>query len=139
MSALDRQVGGSHYTGRGVQPVEIWLSCLLGGCESSVIKYLTRWRDKGGVQDLRKAKHFLEIILEADNYQEQFARQRQAYPMHTSSNMTANDYIRANNIPEPEATAIRMVWTWNVTAAKQRLESAANILDELIESAWVER
>ena len=33
--------------------------------EGSVIKYVTRWRDKGGVEDLKKARHFLDMLIEA--------------------------------------------------------------------------
>ena len=36
----------------------------IGFMEGSVIKYVTRWQDKGGVQDLRKARHFLDLLIE---------------------------------------------------------------------------
>lgn len=34
--------------------------------EGSVVKYVTRWRDKGGIADLEKAKHFLEMLIERE-------------------------------------------------------------------------
>jgi len=57
-----RQVGGSHYKDRGIQPIEYMMSNGLGYAEGAVVKYVTRWKDKGGVEDLKKAKHFLEML-----------------------------------------------------------------------------
>lgn len=64
MKPLDVQEGGSHYKGKAIQPVEYILANGIPFVEGSVIKYVTRWRDKGGIEDLRKAKHFLEILIE---------------------------------------------------------------------------
>lgn len=64
MSALDRQVGGEHYNIKAIQPVQYILENGLGYCEGNVIKYVTRWQDKGGIADLRKAIHYLELLIE---------------------------------------------------------------------------
>lgn len=61
--ALDTQVGGSHYAGRAIQPIEFILENELGYCEGNVIKYVTRHRDKGGVEDLKKAIHYLQLLI----------------------------------------------------------------------------
>lgn len=63
-SVLAKQEGGQHYKGLAIQPVEYIYKNRIGFCEGSAIKYLTRWRDKGGVEDLKKAKHFIEILIE---------------------------------------------------------------------------
>lgn len=60
---LDVQVGGDHYKSLAIQPVEYIHANQIGYCEGSVIKYVTRWRSKGGVADLEKAKHFLELLI----------------------------------------------------------------------------
>lgn len=65
-NALSGQVGGNHYSKLKIQPVDYILQNGIGFAEGSVIKYVTRWRDKGGVQDLQKAKHFLEILIEVE-------------------------------------------------------------------------
>lgn len=65
--ALDTQVGGNHYKNLAIQPVEYIFKNNLGYFEGCVIKYVTRWKDKGGVQDLEKAKHFLELLIELQN------------------------------------------------------------------------
>ena len=67
MSALDKQVGGAHYKDRKIQPVEFIHANALGYFEGNVVKYVSRWRDKGGIQDLQKARHYLDKLLEVEN------------------------------------------------------------------------
>lgn len=66
MSAFDNQIGGNHYKSMMIQPLEYALANNLGICEHAVIKYISRWRDKGGVDDLRKAVHYCEILIEKE-------------------------------------------------------------------------
>lgn len=66
MGALDRQVDGNHYKTLKIQPLEYCLRNNLGICEHSAIKYLSRWRTKNGVSDLRKAIHYIEILIEEE-------------------------------------------------------------------------
>lgn len=65
-SALDVQEGGDHYKSLVIQPVEYIHKNGIGFCEGSAIKYLTRWRCKGGIEDLRKAKHFIDLLIEME-------------------------------------------------------------------------
>lgn len=62
--ASGRQVGGAHYSKYAIQPSEYILKNNIGWLEGNAIKYLTRWKDKGGRQDLEKAKHYVELLLE---------------------------------------------------------------------------
>ncbi len=66
MSALERQVSGEHYKSLKIQPIEFIHANGIPFAEGSVIKYVTRWRDKGGLADLEKAKHFLELLIELE-------------------------------------------------------------------------
>lgn len=59
-----RQVGGDHYKGKTVQPWDFIAANELGFFEGNVVKYVTRWKDKGGVQDLHKARHYLDKLIE---------------------------------------------------------------------------
>jgi hypothetical protein len=59
-----RQVGGDHYKGKVVQPWDFIAANELGFFEGNVVKYVTRWKDKGGVQDLHKARHYLDKLIE---------------------------------------------------------------------------
>lgn len=62
--ATDKQVGGSHYRKYGIQPVEFCVANNLGFLAGNVVKYVTRYKDKNGAEDIRKAIHYLELILE---------------------------------------------------------------------------
>jgi hypothetical protein len=64
MSSWDHQVGGDHYKQFQIQPLEYALENGLGICEHAVIKYVSRWREKGGVDDLRKASHYIDLLIE---------------------------------------------------------------------------
>lgn len=66
LGASQRQVGGDHYRDREIQPVEYAHANDFGYCESFVLKYITRHRDKGGAEDIRKAIHSLELLLEEE-------------------------------------------------------------------------
>lgn len=62
--ALQEQVGGTHYTQMAIQPLEYILANKLDYCEANVVKYVSRWRSKNGIQDLEKAKHYITILIE---------------------------------------------------------------------------
>lgn len=64
---LSIQVGGTHYKGMPIQPVEYIHRNGIGFCEGAAIKYLSRWRQKGGVEDLKKAKHFIDMLIEMES------------------------------------------------------------------------
>ena len=65
--ALMKQVGGSHYKGKAIQPIEYIHANKMGFCEGNVVKYITRWKEKNGVADLEKAKHYIELLIELEN------------------------------------------------------------------------
>lgn len=64
MSELDRQVGGSHYSGYKIQPLEFIIRNEIPFPEASAIKYILRYKNKNGVEDLEKAKHYIDIMIE---------------------------------------------------------------------------
>lgn len=67
---LDLQVGGDHYKKFLVQQLEFAMLNGLDACQFSIVKYVTRFRDKGtkeeGVKDLQKARHVLDILIELE-------------------------------------------------------------------------
>jgi len=67
MSALDTQIGGTHYKNFSIEPIEFIHKNGIGFCEGNAIKYLVRWREKGGKQDLLKAKHYIDLLLEMES------------------------------------------------------------------------
>lgn len=66
VSALDVQEGGSHYKNLKIQPIEYIHANGIPFAEGSVIKYVTRWREKGGIKDLEKARHFIDLLIELE-------------------------------------------------------------------------
>ena len=65
-NALNAQVGGDHYKKLKIQPVEYIYANNIGYMEGNVIKYVTRWRDKNGVADLLKARHYIDLLMELE-------------------------------------------------------------------------
>lgn len=70
MSALDTQINGKHYKDLAIQPVEYIHANGIGYMEGNVIKYVTRWKLKGGIADLYKAKHYIELLIELEQKQD---------------------------------------------------------------------
>jgi hypothetical protein len=66
-TANDMQVGGDHYMDRCIQPWDYIVSNDLGFLEGNIIKYVTRWKHKNGVDDLRKAQHYLAKLIEVSD------------------------------------------------------------------------
>ena len=63
-----KQVGGDHYTKKKLQPWEVRLKWALDPWASDALRYISRFSDKGGIQDVEKAIHCLEFLR--DNYEE---------------------------------------------------------------------
>jgi len=66
MSAYDKQIGGSHYRKMKIQPSEFINKNNLPFAEGNAIKYICRHKHKGERQDLEKAKHYIDMIIERD-------------------------------------------------------------------------
>ena len=64
MSALDIQIGGSHYMNKGIQPIELIVALNLNFIEGNIVKYITRYKEKNGVQDLMKCIHYSQLAIE---------------------------------------------------------------------------
>ena len=67
MSALEKQINGNHYKSLTIQPVEYIHANNIPFLEGNVIKYITRWRNKNGIADLEKAKHYIELLIELES------------------------------------------------------------------------
>ena len=64
MSANDHQVAGNHYKGKALQPWDYIVSNKLGYLEGNIVKYISRYAEKGGLADVYKAKHYIEKLIE---------------------------------------------------------------------------
>lgn len=61
---LDTQIGGDHYKAMKIQPMEYSMANNLDACQHTAIKYITRFRQKGGIEDLEKAKHCIDMLIQ---------------------------------------------------------------------------
>ena len=66
MSAYKKQIGGSHYRRMKIQPSKFINQNKLLFAEGNAIKYICRHQYKGGKEDLKKAKHYIDMIIERD-------------------------------------------------------------------------
>ena len=66
-SSLVKQIGGNHYSKLAIQPVEYITKNKLSYLQGNVIKYVTRYKDKNGLQDLQKAKHYIDMLIELED------------------------------------------------------------------------
>ena len=64
VKASDTQIGGNHYTKLAIQPMRYSMENGLDALQHTVIKYVTRFRDKNGIEDLEKAKHCIDMLIE---------------------------------------------------------------------------
>jgi hypothetical protein len=97
MKALNKQVGGSHYKRYKIQPIEYSMRAELNPLEFNILKYITRYEDKNGGEDLRKALHCSEMLQE---YQ-----QHNAYT-NTKFIDTIADYCNVNNLSIQQRIAL---------------------------------
>ena len=65
--ATSKQVGGDHYAVMKIQPIEFILANELGFCEGNVIKYLCRYKRKNGLEDLKKARQYIDFLIERES------------------------------------------------------------------------
>ena len=125
MSANAVQVGGDHYKKSEWQPWDLISTHGIAFLEGSVIKYITRWRRKNGLQDLEKAQHFLLKIEEChqDGY----------VPSGGAGPRILNDYFTANDISDFREKIVIgiMAGSWRPA----QLNHAALLIDSLIETA----
>lgn len=62
--ALDTQVGGNHYQSMKIQPIEYTMANEMNPLQHTVIKYVSRYQAKNGIEDLKKAIHSLELLIQ---------------------------------------------------------------------------
>lgn len=64
--SLKVQVGGTHYKNMAIQPIEYCQKNKLGACESAIVKYISRYKDKNGKEDLLKIKHYVDLLIDLE-------------------------------------------------------------------------
>jgi|TARA_R100001510_G_C7576888_1_gene151301 hypothetical protein len=63
---MDNIKNPPHYANKEIEPIDYIIANGLTYCEGNVVKYITRWRGKGGLEDLKKAKQYIDFIIEKE-------------------------------------------------------------------------
>lgn len=118
----------SHYKYLPHQPVDLWIAYDLGGIEGSIVKYVTRWKNKGGIDDLRKALHFAEMLM--DNAEE-LAKRRQR-ENETPGRPSWESYCVDNKLATRETRIVQLVCLWQTSKVITIIADMRNEILELI-------
>ena len=113
MSALEVQIGGEHYKS-SYQPIEFIVKHKLPKIEGDVVKYVTRHRKKNGVEDLKKALHYIELG-------EQLGHVWQSSEEESIVYEDAHRYAKENNLNNSELAIILACLAGDKFRAKERL------------------
>lgn len=60
------QHGGDHYKKKSIEPWDYIVANAIGFLDGTAIKYLTRWKEKNGIEDLKKARHYIDKLIEIE-------------------------------------------------------------------------
>lgn len=111
MKANEGQVGGKHYKTQKIQHWDFVLESGLPYMEAQIVKYLSRWQQKGGREDIQKALHFLEKLVE---WERTYPEAHKVLLLFSPQfeNITVAEYCHINGIPYLEGRIIECVCTW---------------------------
>lgn len=121
MTANDRQVGGTHYAGE-YQHWDFAINVSMKYMEGNATKYITRWRKKNGLQDLQKALHYVEKMVES------YPRSRDRITPMRMRHLEL--FLDTNKFEKRDAMIIALICGW---ASKTELERAGELIKELID------
>jgi hypothetical protein len=107
-SALDVQVGGDHYKQLKIQPIEYTMKNGLDFIQGNIIKYATRFKNKDGVKDLEKVKHYADLAIEmhypdtvktkARSINIDSSTERGAWVMHLAEMVMRSEHIALQDV-----------------------------------------
>lgn len=126
-NANTQQVGGGHYKGTTYQHWDFVMIALAGRyLEGNITKYVTRWRKKNGLEDLKKARHYLTKLIEQFN----LGNVHPLYTVWRSPLQSPEHFCDVNGVDVSERMVVQLVSNWH---GINDLHKAGNILDALIE------
>lgn len=67
MKAIESQVGGSHYKDMAFQPIELIAALRCSFIQGCIVKYISRYKNKNGAQDIKKCIHYAQLAIELDD------------------------------------------------------------------------
>lgn len=118
---LDRQVGGEHYSKGGIQPIHFTETNNLTFSEGNVVKYITRYKHKNGLQDLEKVDHYLDFI-------EKYSETDRCY-----SEVDIDEYCVSNEFNEYQTNVLCSMFNYLLVEDIYYIEKAKQYLNKLKE------
>lgn len=108
--ANEIQHGGTHYKGSKYQHWDLIADCRIGYLEGCASKYAFRWKKKGGVEDLKKAIHYIDKLIESYH---QYAYRATGFASKSQLNL----FFEENHVSNVnEIQAITLLCTWRTVA-----------------------
>ena len=136
MEALDNQIGGNHYKTSAMQPVELFFPTSLPFMEGCVVKYICRYDKKNGLEDLQKAKHYVEMLMQFRNKNPSIFKSiwwavtgRINYWKHKK---IVNKFCTKNNLNQSQRTAIEYCFWHHNTSCLQAITCCILDLEHLL-------
>lgn len=131
--SLSTQVGGTHYKVMAIQPIVLSMANRYDACIHSAIKYVSRWRTKGGVEDLKKAQHFCQLRVDSFG---QFGIDELAA---ATKMIPIRRYILENGLSEAEGKIVAALHGWaaqrkSLNFDPEHNRHTANVICILIEN-----
>jgi hypothetical protein len=124
-SALQHQVGGSHYKTNGIQHTTFCQRNRIPWNESSAIKYLTRHRNKNGLQDLEKAEHYLQLCCLEEYLLREEAGLTELQDMNPKKfPIPLAQFVEDNDVPPAEAEIMKLIIGHQVMTGEATLMDA---------------
>lgn len=99
---ITQEIGGSHYKGFAIEPIQFILANGLGFCEGNVVKYICRYKRKNGVEDLKKARHYIDFLIEREEHPETFEGRKDAFDCRKESENSPNKLTPAPSPTKPK-------------------------------------
>lgn len=118
-SALETQVGGSHYKDMAMQPVEFAVKAKLNFIQGSIVKYISRYKNKNGKQDIEKAAHFAKLAIDLDEQEHEFM----------FSLGLAYSYCKVNKLSQAQTNII-------VSAVKEDYHNVVRYCNQLLKQEY---
>lgn len=129
MNALSRQIGGSHYLKHAIQPNEFVAANNWDAFAQNILKYVVRWRDKAGLNDLEKALHYAHLRIEL---------RMEAYQPHIDRRpgITMNNFIKENRLAQEIEAPLLALELWVMSGGTTKFRAMfITALEMLIETA----
>jgi hypothetical protein len=127
MSALKDQVGGSHYKVMAIEPIEFSMRNGYDACIHSIIKYVSRHRSKNGLDDIKKARHFVRIRHE-------FLCSGKAGLGTPSQEIAPEFYSAQNGLGVMESAIIFLAHAWALQSSETNPQARlSDMIDDLLE------